>query len=97
MTVGFWVGCGKTGGLCPQEGGDNWEAPIMPRRDSHPSWHARKIHKQTFKVVDAQACCNKRCQEWVMRTVWLGRKHGKAPRRRLLTPRLRVGNTLSNA
>lgn len=32
-----------------------------------------------------------------MRTVWLGRKRGKAPRRRLLTRRLRVGNTLSNA
>lgn len=21
--MGFWVGCGKTEGLCPQEGGDN--------------------------------------------------------------------------
>lgn len=32
-----------------------------------------------------------------MSTVWLGRKPGKAPRRRLLTRRLRVGKTLSNA
>lgn len=66
-------------------------------RDSHPNWHARKIHKQTFKVIDALECCSKRCQEWVLRTVWLGRKRGKATRRRLLTRRLRVGKTLSNA
>lgn len=85
MTVGFWVSVGKQEASVPGRVETTGRLRSCPQRNSHPSWHARKIHKQTFKVVDAQACCNKRRREWVVRTVWLGRKRGKAPRRRLLT------------
>lgn len=55
------------------------------------------VGKQKASVPRRVETTRDGCQEWAMRTVWLSRKRGKAPRRRFLSRRLRVGKTLSNA